>query len=159
MHQPQITVLQPLNHRSYSCHYHIFVGFSSKLIMAFVQPLHGEKGERRERNERVLENIPVDVMVRISIFPKLPCCICLASSSKPLQKLIFQDCIPLWHEINVTDLPYKAARILTDEMLPLESSDSRECQISHTNRQHSGLQRYLRNSFRTIKRITGTRYS
>ena len=58
--------------------------------MAFVQPLHGEKGERRERNERVLENIPVDVMVRISIFPKLPCCICLASSSKPLQKLIFK---------------------------------------------------------------------
>jgi hypothetical protein len=90
MHQPQISVLQPLNHRSYSCHYHIFVGFSSKLIMAFVQPLHGEKGERRERNERVLENIPVDVMVRISIFPKLPCCICLASSSKPLQKLIFK---------------------------------------------------------------------
>jgi hypothetical protein len=89
MHQPQITVLQPLNHRSYSCHYHIFVGFSSKLIMAFVQRLHGEKGERRERNERVLENIPVDVMVRISIFPKLPCCICLASSAASLFKSSF----------------------------------------------------------------------
>jgi hypothetical protein len=101
MHQPQITVLQPLNHRSYSCHYHIIVGFSSKLNYGFcTATIHGEKGERRERNERVLENIPVDVMVRISIFPKLPCCICLASSSKPLQKLIFQDWVPLWREID-----------------------------------------------------------
>jgi hypothetical protein len=57
--------------------------------MAFVQPLHSEKGERRERNERVLENIPVDVMVRISIFPKLPCCICLASSAASLFKSSF----------------------------------------------------------------------
>jgi hypothetical protein len=73
--------------------------------------------ESASRKECVLMNIPADVMLRISMFLELPFRIRLASSSKPLQKLIFQDCIPLWHEINFSDLPYKAARILTDEML------------------------------------------
>jgi hypothetical protein len=84
----------------------------------FVQLLNEE--ESASRNEWVLVNIPADVMVRmvrISIFPKLPCRTLLASTNKPLQKLIFQYCIPLWREINVPDLPYTATRIFTDDML------------------------------------------
>ena len=81
--------------------------------MPFSKPLNGES-----RNEEcVLENIPVDIMVRISIFLKLSCRIRLASTSKTLQKLIFQDCVPLWREINFKDLPYPKKQSLTDEML------------------------------------------
>jgi hypothetical protein len=83
-----------------------------------VQLLNEE--ESASRNECVLEIIPADVMVRmvrISMFLKLPCRIRLASTSKPLQKLLFQVCIPLWREINATDLPYTATRIVTDDML------------------------------------------
>jgi hypothetical protein len=48
----------------------------------------------------MIENLPVDIMVRISMFLKLPCRIHFASASKPLHELIFQDCHPLCHEIN-----------------------------------------------------------
>ena len=51
------------------------------------------------------------------MFLKLSSRIRLASTSKTLQKLIFQDCIPLWREIDFSDLPYATKQSLTDEML------------------------------------------
>lgn len=69
-------------------------------------------------NATMIENLPVDIMVRISMFLKLPCRIRFASAaSKPRHELIFQDAHPLWHEINFCALPYATKKRLTDEML------------------------------------------
>jgi hypothetical protein len=83
-------------------------------------------------NATMIENLPVDIMVRISMFLKLPCRIRFASAaSKPLLELIFQDCHPLCHEINFCALPY------TENAL--EPSNPSECEISHSSHQSGRL--------------------
>lgn len=84
-------------------------------------------------NATMIENLPVDIMVRISMFLKLPCRIRFASAaSKPRHELIFQDAHPLWHEINF----FCALSYAENALEPCNPS---ECEISHSSHQSGRL--------------------
>lgn len=70
-----------------------------------------------ESPEKMLASLPSDVMVRVNEFLHLHERIHFASSSKKLQKLIYQDCTPLWREIDFSSINWEAKRLLTDERL------------------------------------------
>jgi hypothetical protein len=66
----------------------------------------------------MIEKLPVDLMVRINQFLELPDRIRLASCNKQLQTLVYQECSPLWCDIDFSRVDYyKARQHLTDAML------------------------------------------
>lgn len=73
--------------------------------------------EVRATGAEMLENLPSDVMIRVNKFLELPDRVRLASSSNPLQKIVFQDCTPLWRDIDFSEIKEIARRSLTDARL------------------------------------------
>lgn len=64
----------------------------------------------------MIEKLPSDVMVRVLEFVDLPDCIRLATCSKRLQNLVYQDCVLLWRDIDLSKVN-GAPHCLTDDML------------------------------------------
>lgn len=65
----------------------------------------------------IIEKLPSDVMVSIMGFVALHVRVRFASCSARLQKLLYQDCVPLWIDINFGDVRDQMKLRLTDEML------------------------------------------
>ncbi len=72
------------------------------VTMNIVQPVGGVENARE--NAESLDKLPSDVMVRLNEFLELPDRVRLASSNKTLQKLVFQECIPLWRDIDFSKM-------------------------------------------------------
>ena len=86
--------------------------------MVLVGPIDGLENARE--NAALLEDkLPSDIMVRINEFLELPDRVRLASSSKRLQKLIFQECTPLWRDIDFSKVQKEGKKNLTDGMLTI----------------------------------------